>query len=73
MGGATHHVRLMDKANLYEPDRLVGCQVLAVVNFPPRHIASFLSQVLVQGGFYGPDGVVLIEPERPVPNGCCLG
>ncbi len=57
---------------LYEPEQLIGRQVLAVVNFPPRRVAGFVSQVLVLG-LYGPDGVVLIGPDRPVPNGCKLG
>lgn len=53
----------------YQPDRLVGRQVLAVVNFPPRQIASFTSEVLVLG-LPDPDGeVVLIAPDQPVPNG----
>ena len=57
---------------LYAPERLIGRQVLAVVNFPPRRVAGFVSKVLVLG-LYGPEGVVLIGPERQVPNGCKLG
>jgi tRNA-binding protein len=57
---------------LYSPDSLVGRQVLAVVNFPPRKVAGFESQVLVLGT-YSTGGVVLIVPERPVSNGDKLG
>jgi tRNA-binding protein len=53
----------------YEPQELVGRQVAAVVNFPPRQIGKFMSEVLTLG-FPDADGeVVLISPERPVPNG----
>lgn len=56
----------------YSPEELVGRQVLAVVNFPPRQIADFLSEVLVLGT-YSEGGVVLITPDRPVQNGDVLG
>ena len=54
---------------LYQPEELVGRQVLAVVNFPPKRITSFLSEVLVLGVDDGQGRVVLVAPERPVPNG----
>jgi tRNA-binding protein len=54
---------------LYRPEELVGRQVLAVVNFPPKRIAGFVSQVLVLGVDDGQGRVVLVAPERPVPNG----
>ena len=54
------------------PEELVGKQVLAVVNFPPRQIANFFSQVLVLGT-YSQGGVVLITPDKPVENGDRLG
>lgn len=53
----------------YTPEALVGRQVAAVVNFPPRQIASVRSEVLVLG-FPDEEGeVVLIGPDRKVPNG----
>ncbi len=53
----------------YEPDRLVGKQVLCVVNFPPRQIGPVRSEVLVLG-VPDPEGeVVLIRPDLDVPNG----
>ena len=56
----------------YSTDELVGKQVLAVVNFPPRQIADFMSEVLVLGT-YSDGGVVLITPDKPVDNGDKLG
>ena len=56
----------------YRPEELVGKQVLAVVNFPPRQIANFFSEILVLGT-YSEGGVVLIRPDRPVKNGDKLG
>lgn len=53
----------------YEPDELVGTQVVAVVNFPPRRIAGFKSEVLVIGGVPGEDDVVLLRPDQPLENG----
>ncbi|WP_295045359.1 tRNA-binding protein [uncultured Paracoccus sp.] len=53
----------------YDPDMLIGKQVLCVVNFPPRQIGPVRSEVLVLG-VPDPDGeVVLIRPDQPVPNG----
>ena len=56
----------------YKPEELVGKQVLAVVNFPPRQIANFMSEVLVLGT-YSEGGVVLITPDKQVKNGDKLG
>jgi tRNA-binding protein len=54
---------------LYSRDDLVGRQVAAVVNFPPRQIGKFMSEVLTLG-FPDADGrVTLVGPDRPVPNG----
>jgi tRNA-binding protein len=53
----------------YTPESLIGRQVAAVVNFPPRQIGKFMSQVLTLG-FAADDGsVVLIVPDKKVPNG----
>lgn len=53
----------------YTPEALIGRQVAAVVNFPPRQIGKFMSEVLTLG-FPDADGeVVLITPERGVPDG----
>lgn len=57
---------------LYKPDDLIGKQILAVINFPPRQVADFMSEVLVLGT-YSKDGVVLISPDRKVNNGDKLG
>lgn len=57
---------------LYKPEDLIGRQVLAVTNFPPRQVADFLSEVLVLG-LYTDEGVVLITPERGVEKGAKLG
>ncbi|MDR1949734.1 MAG: tRNA-binding protein [Spirochaetaceae bacterium] len=56
----------------YTPGELIGRQVLGVVNFPPRRIAGFSSEVLVLG-VYAKQGVVLIAPDRPVEKGDKLG
>ncbi|MFN3704775.1 MAG: tRNA-binding protein [Thermoflexales bacterium] len=59
----THH---------YTPQSLIGRQVVAVLNFPPKQIGPFISEVLVTG-FADADGhIVLVQPERPVPNGARL-
>jgi tRNA-binding protein len=53
----------------YGPDTLVGRQVAAVVNFPPRQIGPFMSEVLTLGFPDANGEVVLIGPSRAVPNG----
>lgn len=57
---------------LYDPDELVGTQVVCVANLPSRRVGPFMSEVLVTG-FYREDGaVVLTRPETEVPNGARL-
>jgi tRNA-binding protein len=53
----------------YTPDRLIGRQVLAVVNFPPRTIGPFVSEVLVLGVPDENGAVVLLRPDLKVPDG----
>jgi tRNA-binding protein len=53
----------------YTPETLVGKQVMAVVNFPPRQIGKFMSQVLTLGVPDENGEVVLLHPSLPVPNG----
>jgi tRNA-binding protein len=53
----------------YQPEMLVGRQVMAVVNFPPRQIGKFMSEVLVLGMPDEHGEVVLVGPDHPVPTG----
>lgn len=53
----------------YTPETLIGRQVAAVVNFPPRQIGPFMSEVLTLGFMDENDAVVLVSPSVPVPNG----
>jgi len=53
----------------YQPDTLVGKQVMGVVNFPPRQIGRFMSEVLVLGLPDEAGEIVLIGPDGPVPDG----
>ncbi len=53
----------------YTPEALVGKQVIAVVNFPPRQIGKFMSECLVLGLSDSEGGIVLLSPDLPVPNG----
>lgn len=57
---------------LYSKDELTGRQILCVVNFPPKRIGPFLSEVLTTGFVFENGDVVLAVPERPVPNGAKL-
>lgn len=58
----------------YNMEDLIGKQVIAVLNFPPKQIANFMSECLVLGVYAnGMDDVVLIQPEQQVPNGSKLG
>lgn len=54
---------------LYTLPELLGRQIVAVVNFPPKRIGAFLSECLVLGVIGSPDGVVLLQPDKSVKNG----
>ncbi len=58
--------------DLYAAEDLLGRQVLAVVNFPPKQIGPFISECLVTGFVQGDGSVVLAVPDRPVENGLRL-
>ncbi|MDP5335871.1 MAG: tRNA-binding protein [Paracoccaceae bacterium] len=53
----------------YTPEGLIGKQVMAVVNFPPRQIGRFMSEVLVLGVSDAQGGIVLLSPDLDVPLG----
>ncbi len=57
---------------LYGENDLVGRQVIGVINFPPKQIAHFKSEVLLTGFILDKEEVVLVQPERRVPNGSKL-
>ncbi|MDF2382609.1 tRNA-binding protein [Nostoc ellipsosporum NOK] len=57
----------------YTPEELTGRQVVAVVNFPPKQIANFISECLVLGIYDENNEVVLLAPGKPVPNGLKIG
>ena len=58
---------------LYSREHLIGRQVIAVVNFPPKQIANFVSECLVLGVYSGSGEVVLLAPERKTANGMQIG
>lgn len=58
--------------DLYTPEDLIGRQVLAVVNFPPKQIGPMRSECLVTGFERADGAIVLAQPEQPVPNGSRL-
>ena len=57
---------------LYDRDELIGKQVIAVTNFPPKQIGPFMSECLVTGFVQDDESVVLAVPDRPVKNGLLL-
>ena len=59
--------------SLYEAESLIGKQVVAVVNFPPKQIANFFSECLIMGVYTDKKDVVLLQPERQVENGWKIG
>lgn len=58
---------------VYDKEELIGKQVIAVVNFPPKQIANFFSECLVLGVYTDKKEVVLLQPERKVANGWKIG
>lgn len=58
---------------LYSKQELIGRQVIAVVNFPPKQIANFFSECLILGVYNEKNDVVLLAPSLPVKNGCRVG
>ena len=58
---------------LYTKESLIGKQVVAVVNFPPKQIANFFSECLIMGVYTDKKDVVLLQPERKVENGWKIG
>jgi len=58
---------------LYTPEEMVGKQVIAVLNFPPKQIATIMSECLVMGCVGDEKKVTLIQPERKVANGTRIG
>ncbi|MER3497955.1 MAG: tRNA-binding protein [Chitinophagaceae bacterium] len=57
----------------YQPQELVNRQVVAVINFPPKNIAGFISECLVLGVYDDNNDVVLLKPDKPVSNGSKIG
>lgn len=57
---------------LYQLEDLIGLQVMAIVNFPPKQIGKMMSECLILG-FYTQNGVVLATPTQPLKNGSVLG
>jgi len=66
LGMLTSSAQITD---LYAPHNVVGRQVVAVVNFPPRQIGTFRSEVLILGVSNADGAVVLVGPDRAVPDG----
>lgn len=58
---------------LYTQDELIGRQVVAIVNFPPKQIANFFSECLILGVYTDKKEVVLLCPGKPVNNGWKIG
>lgn len=59
--------------HLYTKEELVGKQIVAVINFPPKQIGPFISEFLTTGFYRETGEVVLAVPDKPVPNGAKIG
>ena len=57
----------------YSLDELVGRQVVAVVNFPPKQVANFMSECLILGAYAEDGSVILLKPDELAPNGSLVG
>lgn len=58
---------------LYSKEELIGKQIIAVVNFPPKQIANFMSECLVLGVYNENNDVVLLHADKKTENGCRVG
>lgn len=58
--------------NLYSKEELIDKQIVAIVNFPKKQIANFMSECLVMGA-YNENDVIILNPERKVKNGSKVG
>ena len=70
LGERRSSARITDR---YRPEELVGRQVVCVVNFPPKRIGPFVSEVLVLGAYAENDHVVLLRPDQAVTLGSRIG
>lgn len=57
----------------YKKEDLLNKQIIAVVNFPPKQISTFMSECLVLGVYDENNDVVLLQPDKAVKNGCRMG
>ena len=58
---------------LYRPEDIIGKQIVAVINFPPKQIANIMSECLILGGLGNNEEVTLLQPERTLKNGARIG
>lgn len=58
---------------LYNCDEIIGKQIIAVINFPPKQIADYMSECLVLGVYDADNNVILLQPERHTANGNKIG
>ncbi|MBI2878544.1 MAG: tRNA-binding protein [Candidatus Rokubacteria bacterium] len=70
LGQKPSSARVTDR---YRPEELVGRQVVCVVNFPPKQVGPFVSEVLVLGAYTKDGEVVLLAPDAPVELGARIG